>query len=507
MQRPLFGSPKRPLPWILGLLGVGVLAVGGLTYRLVQSSGAPSDLEKYTVAATQETLTVEIEANGVVQPVQTVNISPKTPGRIVGLFVEQGDRVQQGQRLAVMENQEAFADGMQSQARLQEAIARFREAEMKIPTELNQLQAEVNQAKTRIAQARSQLQRSQARLKEVQTRIPGDIDQLAAQARASESRLKLAQSRVKRNQSLLEEGAISQDRFDELLNDFYTAQADLAAALQRLEQAKTTAFPEVGQIQQEIQQNQGAILETEQALKAQEAALQRRAATAKAELASLKASAEAAQAQLERSKIQYRDTYIVAPFPGIVTQRFASVGAFVTPTTTASTTASATSTSILSIARGLEVVAKVPEVDVGALRVGQPVIIQADAYPNQSFQGKVTRVAPEAIVENNVTSFEVVVALVTGQDKLRSKMNVDVTFQGEPLNSAVTVPTVAIVTQNGETGVMTPDEENNPQFAPVTVGLVLDSKTQILSGLEPGERVFIDLPEAARKKMEAEEKP
>jgi HlyD family secretion protein len=505
MQIPLFGSAKRPLPWILGLLGVGVVVVGGLTYRLVQPSQSSVDLDKYTVPVSRENLAVEIKANGTVHPIQTVNISPKNPGRIVQLLVEQGDVVKRGQRLAVMENQEYFADGMQSQARLQEAIARFQEAQIKIPSEIQQLQADVNQSLTQVAQARSQLEISQARLKEVQARIPKDIDQLVAQAKASESRLKLAQSRLRRNQSLMLEGAISQDRFDELSNDYYTAQADLASALGKLEQAKTTANPEISQIRQQIEQNEAAILESEQALKSRQAALQRRQKTAKAELATLRASAQAAQAQLERSKIQYRDTYILSPFAGIVTQRFATVGAFVTPTTTASNTASATSTSILSIARGLEVVAKVPEVDVSSLRVGQAVSIQADAFPNQNFQGKVVRIAPEAVLENNVTSFEVTVGLVTGLKELRSKMNVDVVFQGDSLTSAVTVPTVAIVTKNGETGVMIPDSDNKPQFEPVTVGLVLDHKTQILGGLEPGQRVFIDLPSGDRQKIEAED--
>jgi HlyD family secretion protein len=107
----------------------------------------------------------------------------------------------------------------------------------------------------------------------------------------------------------------------------------------------------------------------------------------------------------------------------------------------------------------------------------------------------VVRIAPEAIVENNVTSFEVTVGLVTGKDELRSKMNVDVTFVGEQLTDALTVPTVSIVSLAGKTGVMVPGVDNQPKFQPVTIGVVVDNKTQILSGLEQGNRVFIDLPD------------
>lgn len=499
---PLSPSLKNPLPIILALLGAGLVGVGILTYRLAFTPNGDQGLDQYTVRASENTLAVEIKASGTVQPQQTVNISPKSPGRLVRLLVEQGDAVKQGDPIAVMENQELLADGMQSQAQLQGAIAQFEEVQAKIPTELNQLEAQVNQAITRVAQAQAQLASAQERLKQAQARIPSNIDQLRAQLQSAESRLKLAENRRNRNRQLLEEGAISQDRYDEISNEYFNAQAGVFEALSRLESAKVTASPEVEQIQGEIGQLQGAIAEAEQALRSQKGALQQRQATAPGELARLKANAEAAKAQLERSKITYQDTFIRAPFDGIITQKFATVGAFVTPTTSASSTASATSTSIVALAKGLEIVAKVPEVDISSLERGQPVEIVADAFPNKIFEGRVIRVAPEAIVENNVTAFEVTIGLITGQDQLRSKMNADVVFKGRSLENALTVPTVAIVTLGGKTGVMVPDEENKPRFQGVTIGLVLDDETQILSGIDQGQRVFIDLPEGSEDVME-----
>lgn len=502
MVMPLSPAVKKPLPLLLGLLGIGVVVVGIVSYRLAYGPSPPSQLEKYTVAATTETLAVEIKASGTVQPQQTVNISPKSPGRLVQLLVEQGDVVQKGDRIAVMENREFAADGLQSEARLQEAIARYDQARIKIPAEIDQLRAQTNQAQTRIAQAQFQLASAQARLEQSQSRIPSNIDQLQAQVAAAEARVKLAQTRRSRNQALLEEGAIAQDQFDELSNELFNAEAAAFEAQSRLNNAKNTASPEVGQIQQEILQLQGAIAEAEQGLIAQQSQLEQRQGTATTEMATLKAAAAQAEAQLARSKITYEDTFIRAPFAGVITQKFATVGAFVTPTTSASSTASATSTSIVALAKGLEVVARVPEVDISALRPGQAVDITADAFPNQTFTGQVLRVAPEAIVENNVTSFEVTIALLTGQRELRSKMNVDVIFKGDSLPNALTVPTVAIVTMQGETGVMVPDEEDEPIFQAVTIGLVLDEKTQILSGLERGKRVFIDLPEDSQDALE-----
>jgi HlyD family secretion protein len=235
-------------------------------------------------------------------------------------------------------------------------------------------------------------------------------------------------------------------------------------------------------------------------------ALEQRQKTQETELARLESSVAAARASLEQIKIQYRDTVITAPFDGIVTQKYATEGSFVTPTTSASSTASATSTSIIALASGLEVIAKVPEVDVGLLQRGQPVRIVADAFPEEVFEGRVILVAPEAIIEDNVTSFEVRIGLVTGRDKLKSKMNVDVTFVGQQLDNALVVPTVAIVTREGKSGVLVPDAENKPSFKPVSIGLVLDDKTQILSGLEAGEKVFIDLPEGSEDNSKTNQK-
>ena len=178
--------------------------------------------------------------------------------------------------------------------------------------------------------------------------------------------------------------------------------------------------------------------------------MERRKKNAQDEMAQLSAALEAAQAQLKIVEVQFRDTIINAPFDGIVTQKYATEGAFVTPTTSASNTASATSTSILAIAKGLEIIAKVPEIDIGQLQPGQPVEIIADAYPKQVFRGQVRLIAPEAIVEQNVTSFEVRIALLNGQGQLRSKMNVDATFLGNQINNALVVPTVAIVTEKGK---------------------------------------------------------
>ena len=229
---------------------------------------------------------------------------------------------------------------------------------------------------------------------------------------------------------------------------------------------------------------------------------------------------EEARARLRAVETRIEDTIVRAPFSGLVTQRYASVGAFVTPTTqaSASATGGATSTSIVAIASELEVLAKIPEIDIGQVKVGLGGEMVVDAFPSETFKATVRLIAPEAIEERDVRFFQVRLKLLSGQRKLKSGMNVDIEFAG-PESEALLVPTVAIVTKKGRPGVLVPDEKGNPKFKPVTVGTTQSGrsrgksqgdggdksggkgsagKTQITEGLKEGDRVFINLPEGQK---------
>ena len=80
-------------------------------------------------------------------------------------------------------------------------------------------------------------------------------------------------------------------------------------------------------------------------------------------------------------------------------------------------------------------------------------------------------------------------------------MNVNnVTFIGKIIRNALLIPQETIVTQQGKTGVMVPDTNNQPVFRPVTIGVSVDSQIQVLQGLKAGDRVFNDLPQDQQPK-------
>ncbi|QFS45059.1 efflux RND transporter periplasmic adaptor subunit [Nostoc sphaeroides] len=471
IEIPVVGKVKYPLRWLMGLIAGGVLVVGtATTYTLVNQGASKEDIAQLTVPVAAKNVTLRITASGKVVPVQTVNISPKNPGVLSQLYVQQGDRIQQGQILARMDSagieaqrSQYRANLAQSQAQLAEAIAGSRPQE-------------IAQARARLAQAQAQLTQAKAGNR------PQEIAQSQSQVDAAQAKVNYTSEQVKRYQYLYQQGAEKKQLFDQALSEDKSARANLEEAKKRL------SLVQSGSRTEEIAQRQAAVNEARAALILLEDG------TRSEEIVQRQAAVEAAKAQLKGVQVQLEDTIIRAPLSGIVTQKYADPGAFVTPTTSASASASATSSSIVAVARGLEILAQVPEADLGRIKPGQQVEIVADAYPDQVFKGNVRLIAPEAVVEQGVTSFQVRVALNTGTDKLRSGLNVDLTFLGDRVNNALVLPTVSIVTEKGQTGVLVPDAKNKPQFREVTIGAQIQNQTQILEGVKEGDRVFINPP-------------
>ena len=195
MEVTKLNKSSNPLSLIFGLMAGGVLFLGTATYILINRPTVQSQLEQLTVPVKEQTLTVEIQASGTVEPTESVNISPKNPGRLVKLLVEQGSVVKTGQPLAIMDNRELYAQGAEAEAKLKQAQASLQEAEVKLQGDIQVLSAQLAQAL--------------ARLEEATQRIPRQIEQTRAQLREAEASLQLSKNKAQRNLNLMKEGAIS----------------------------------------------------------------------------------------------------------------------------------------------------------------------------------------------------------------------------------------------------------------------------------------------------------
>lgn len=485
IEIPLIGKKvKYPLRWLIGLIASGVLIVGTTaTIKTIQQGNKPPDLTKLTVPVAARDITVRITASGKIQPIQSVNISPKSSGLLAELNVEQGQTVKKGQIIARMDNSEIKMRIIQYKANLEQAKAQLAESLAGSRPE------EIAQGKARVAQAQAQLAiiREGNRLQEIQ--------QAQAQVDSAKAAVELTESRLKRYQDLAKNGAISQDSLEQYISENRKAKANLEEAQKRLSLLK------IGNRNQDIQKQQAIVNQEKEALRKLENG------NRPEEIGRLKAAVASAEAQLKQQQVQLEDTIIRAPFAGIITQRYATVGGFVSPAVSASSSASATSTSIVALAKGLEVLANVPEVDISQIKQRQKVEITVDAYPDEIFQGQVRLIAPEAVVEQNVTSFQVRVTVNKGSEKLRSGMNVsEVTFIGNNIQNALLIPQELIVTRKGKTGVWLLGEKNQPEFNLVKIGANIDNEVQVLDGLKAGDRIFIDLPKTKEKEKTEQSK-
>jgi HlyD family secretion protein len=317
-----------------------------------------------------------------------------------------------------------------------------------------------------LMQAKGELAAAQANLQKVLAgNRPQEIAQTQARLRNAQATLNRAEDELQRNQQIYESGAI---------------------ALQTLIQKRT-----------ERDNAQAQVLEAQEALNLS------LAGSRQEDIDAAQAQVMKAQGNLQNTQTKLDDTIIRVPFSGVINKKYADPGDFVTPRTASSEVSSATSSSILSLAANNQVVADVAESNIAQIKLGQKVTFSADAYPGKTFVGKVTQIAVESTVKQNVTSFEVKAVIASDSENLlRSGMNVNVQFQAGKLRNALVVPTVAIVRQPDGTGVFVAGENNRPDFIPIITGITINNKTEIKSGLKGNERVFISFPPGFRQKTQ-----
>jgi HlyD family secretion protein len=89
----------------------------------------------------------------------------------------------------------------------------------------------------------------------------------------------------------------------------------------------------------------------------------------------------------------------------------------------------------------------VDETDIGKIQPEMPVTITVDAYPNRPFEGSVLKVEPQAVTQQNVTMFPVLIRIANQQGLLKPGMNADVEVHIGERHGVLAVPNAALRTQ------------------------------------------------------------
>jgi RND family efflux transporter MFP subunit len=190
------------------------------------------------------------------------------------------------------------------------------------------------------------------------------------------------------------------------------------------------------------------------------------------------------------------DTYVRAPFDGIVTVKVAQVGEIVAPSGAG---AGDTRTGIITVVdmNSLEVEVDVSENYIERVQVAAPVTIHLDAYPDLDIPGSVIAIIPTA--DQSKGTVQVRVAIKAKDNRILPQMAARVAFLNMPEKgtSAAAAPRVSVpvgaVIANGKTGsVFVIGEGGKIEKRDVALGLKTATNVTILSGISAGERLAGD---------------
>lgn len=130
------------------------------------------------------------------------------------------------------------------------------------------------------------------------------------------------------------------------------------------------------------------------------------------------------------------------------------------------------------------------ESDIGKLEVGQAATVSVNALPDVKLAAKVTAIGVLSESSGSVVEYPVTVTLKQMDDRLKTGMTASADVVVEQVDGAISVPSQAISPGPGGSTV-TVDQDGGQQTRRVTTGLEGDSSTQIMSGLDPGDKVVI----------------
>ena len=160
------------------------------------------------------------------------------------------------------------------------------------------------------------------------------------------------------------------------------------------------------------------------------------------EVANTKAAAVAARVALENARIELEDTEVRAPSSGTILTRLVERGQVIS----SPTRDVGGGTVILTMAdlKRVRARVRVDETDIGKLVTGVPARIHVAAYPGREFEGSIEKVEPQAIVDQNVTMFAVLITVANEDGLLRPGMNVDAVFDAAERSGVLTLPVMAL---------------------------------------------------------------
>lgn len=223
------------------------------------------------------------------------------------------------------------------------------------------------------------------------------------------------------------------------------------------------------------------------------------------------------QVSYENAKISLDDTVVRSPVSGTVISRPVEVGQVISSPTQA--VGGGTVLMTMADLSKVRVRALVDEIDVGKVSIGQKVSIKVAAYRDKEFFGIVSKIEPKARVEQNVTTFPVLIDIDNDENLLLLGMNTDVVIDVLNKDVALSTPSMSLRTrkdiysaasiiniskndvdvfladkvdgENFNKFIVIKDSSSGPLLTWVEIGVSDLSNVEIVNGLNNGDTIFI----------------
>ncbi len=564
-KKPVRRKQNRAGAIVAAILAVAAVG-GGYAYSRVRGAAtSEATMTQYKTAAVAiGTVKKTVSATGTLKPWRTVDIKSRAGGEVKVLAVEVGNVVKNGQIIARIDPTDSSTTFRQAQADLDSAVARKDQSAETYQLQLRQTQTGIQNAEADLASTRASEAQAEARLLTARTQAatqPALTSAAIAQAKASydqavkqrkqldatnpqavasakaayeqaAANLSNARTSYDRQNSLVRRGFVSQSAVDQAQATLSVNQAQVGSAKAKLDTVGAELSANVENADARVAQAKAALDAAKQnavavsnqrnsLVESQAAVLQAKALVQRSieSLAQARANAKnnkirgfdvvSAQATIARSEASktnaetiLRQTVVRAPSGGVVLQKYVEQGTIIT----SGLSLNSTGTSIVQLGNieRMYVDVTVDETDIANVDDGQKVEVSFEGYPGVPFEGKVARIDPQALVEQNVTSIHVRVEVDNSSPTfrlLKPGMNATCLFVLNEKSDVVSVPGEAVheddkgkyveIASGGKPTKDDPGSFVNVKRTRVAVetGLEGNDLIEITSGLKGGETV------------------
>ncbi|HMS54128.1 MAG TPA: efflux RND transporter periplasmic adaptor subunit [Fimbriimonadaceae bacterium] len=519
----------RKAPIIVAVIIIALCGFGGFAFKAMQDAKNQAKPDPGAVVDRGD-LEVKVVDSGTLDAIKVVELKSRASGRLQQLLKDEGDRVKQGDLIAIIDPQETEFKVEQDSAQLrgaQSGVARqtieigqrrvtvaaaLRQAQSRLAQLEMELKVQPTLTNSAITQARASLESAQQERRRLiesahpNMRVSAEAAVVEAQAnyensKADEARQKELLAKGYVAQRVVENAQLSVRLAETRLN---TAKQNLARLDAQLQVERTKADDDVRRAQAELdratanriqdsvkrkeyENAQAEVDRSRAALRDVDAMIQARAQS--------QAGVAQLQSVLSDSRRQLGETRIVSPITGIITKKLIQEGELV-----AALSGFSAGTSIVRIEDRTAMLVKlnINEIDVAKLATGLDAEITVDAFPSDKFTGTVRKIAPAS---NNLTTqvpsadtvvkYQVEIALTNPSDKLRSGMSAKCSLVVAKREKVLRLP-VAYVgkDEKGNFVNLAPAKKDAaPVRKDIQVGLTTGTYAEILSGVKEGDKI------------------